>query len=403
MSTVMNNSGIEVLVGNYEELLEPPQIAYFDPDVISFLVELSTSLLGDVESRNYGDVVAFAYWIRKSNVEVVKNKYKLAQNRVGYGMCMHIAPSNVPLNFAYSLVCSLLAGNRNIVRVPSKQYPQVDFLLNKLRGILEVIKYQRVAHAICIVRYKKNDLITKNLLSFSNIKVIWGGDNTINEIRRIVTPPYCKEVIFPDRKSISIMDENSILKLNKQELLKLAEKFYTDAFLFDQNACSSPRIVFWISSTTDRTGRKKFWSTLSKITEKKYHLDPKNLVLKFTELAQVIAESDHIKFVGSPGDKLSTLEFTPNEQSLSMQLVNRFGSFFEYNLENLVSLGPMLDNRVQTVTYFGIEPQKILETIINSKIKGVDRIVPVGKALDFDLIWDGYDLPLTLSRVITFN
>ena len=142
---------------------------------------------------------------------------------------------------------------------------------------------------------------------------------------------------------------------------------------------------------------------MSKIAEKKYYLDPKNLVLKFTELAQAIAESDHIKFVGSPGDKLSTLEYTPKKQSLSMQLVNRFGSFFEYNLENLVSLGPMLDNRVQTVTYFGIEPQKILETIINSKIKGVDRIVPVGKALDFDLIWDGYDLPLTLSRVITFN
>ena len=210
MSMVMNDSGIEVLVGNYEELLEPPQIAYFDPDVISFLVELSTSLLGDVESRNYGDVVAFAYWIRKSNVEVVKNKYKLAQNRVGYGMCMHIAPSNVPLNFAYSLVCSLLAGNRNIVRVPSKQYPQVDFLLNKLRGILEVVEYQRVAHAICIVRYKKNDLITKNLLSFSNIKVIWGGDNTINEIRRIVTPPYCKEVIFPDRKCL-LFAKNSFL------------------------------------------------------------------------------------------------------------------------------------------------------------------------------------------------
>ena len=56
MSMVMNDSDIEVLVGNYEELLEPPQIAYFDPDVISFLVELSSSLLGDVESRKILDV-----------------------------------------------------------------------------------------------------------------------------------------------------------------------------------------------------------------------------------------------------------------------------------------------------------------------------------------------------------
>jgi hypothetical protein len=397
------DSGIEVLVGNYEGLTEAPQIAYFDLDVIGFLVELSSSLLGDIESRNHGDVVAFAYWIRKSNIEMIKNKYHLAQNRVGYGMCMHIAPSNVPLNFAYSLVCSLLAGNRNIVRVPSQPYPQVDFLLRKLRGILEVIKYQRVAHAVCIVRYKKNDLITKNLLSFSDIKVIWGGDATINEIRKIVTPPYCKEVIFPDRKSVSIIDENSIFKLTNEELLKLVEKFYIDTFLFDQNACSSPRIVFWISSNINSGGRKKFWSALTRIVQEKYFLDPKNLLLKFTELAQVVAESEHIKFVGRPGDKLSILEYEPKKQSLSTQLVNRFGSFFEFDLENLVSLGAMLDNRVQTLTYFGIEPHRILETIINSKIKGVDRIVPVGKALDFDSIWDGYDLPLTLSRVISFH
>jgi hypothetical protein len=240
-------------------------------------------------------------------------------------------------------------------------------------------------------------------LSFSDIKVIWGGDATINEIRKIVTPPYCKEVIFPDRKSVSIIDENSIFKLTNEELLKLVEKFYIDTFLFDQNACSSPRIVFWISSNINSGGRKKFWSALTRIVQEKYFLDPKNLLLKFTELAQVVAESEHIKFVGRPGDKLSILEYEPKKQSLSTQLVNRFGSFFEFDLENLVSLGAMLDNRVQTLTYFGIEPHRILETIINSKIKGVDRIVPVGKALDFDSIWDGYDLPLTLSRVISFH
>ncbi len=403
MSTGMIDSDIEVLTGAYKGLQEHTKLAYFDPDVISFLSELSSALLDDIESRNYGDVVAFGYWIRKSNLEAVKNKYKSEQNRVGYGMCMHIAPSNVPLNFAYSLTSSLLAGNRNIVRVPSKLYPQVEFLLNKLKKILEEIKYQRVSHAICIVRYKKNDSITKHLLSFSDVKIIWGGDTTINEIRKIETPPYCKEVIFPDRKSIAIMDENSILKLSNEELVKLAEKFYTDSFLFDQNACSSPRIVFWVSSNLDAAGRKKFWSALTNIADKKYILDPKNLILKFTELAQAVAESDHIKLVGNPGNKLSTLEYKPTGQPLSVKLVNRFGSFFEYNLDSLVLLGALLDNRIQTITYFGISPQVILETIVNSKVRGVDRIVPVGQALDFNLVWDGYDLPLTLSRVITFN
>ena len=30
--------------------------------------------------------------------------------------------------------------------------------------------------------------------------------------------------------------------------------------------------------------------------------------------------------------------------------------------------------------------------IINNKIKGIDRIVPIGQALELDFIWDGYDI-----------
>jgi hypothetical protein len=34
---------------------------------------------------------------------------------------------------------------------------------------------------------------------------------------------------------------------------------------------------------------------------------------------------------------------------------------------------------------------------------GVDRIVPIGTALDIGIYWDGYDLIRTLSRVILVN
>jgi hypothetical protein len=32
---------------------------------------------------------------------------------------------------------------------------------------------------------------------------------------------------------------------------------------------------------------------------------------------------------------------------------------------------------------------------------GIDRIVPMGKAMDFALIWDGYDLIRQMSRRVT--
>jgi hypothetical protein len=32
------------------------------------------------------------------------------------------------------------------------------------------------------------------------------------------------------------------------------------------------------------------------------------------------------------------------------------------------------------------------------RFNGIDRIVPIGKTTDFNLIWDGYDLINVLSR-----
>ena len=135
----------------------------------------------------------------------------------------------------------------------------------------------------------------------------------------------------------------------------------------------------------------------------KYVLEPRNLVLKFTELSKIIATSDLKKIWGGPGELLSRFKYSANGEPLSLQLTNRFGTFFEYDLANLDELAPMLDSGIQTVTYFGVEPGRIMELVIRHRIKAIDRIVPVGKALDFDLIWDGYDLPRTLSRVVTFT
>jgi hypothetical protein len=402
MFTGIPEANFEILLGDLTTLTGSSQISYFDPQVIQFLRELSSSILGDPLSRSHGDVIAFAYWIRPSNLDSAVEKYAKESNRAGYGTCMHITPANVPLNFAYSLVCSLLAGNRNIVRVPSRRFPQIDFLLDRMRKILAAEEYQVVAHAISIVRYEKNDSVTRDLLNFSNLKVVWGGDNTVKQIRSIPTPAHCKEVVFPDRKSVSIIDEKSLLGLSESDLFALAEKFYTDTYLFDQNACSSPRLLFWISSPDNSVGKDRFWSVLSDIVKSRYLLEPGNLVLKFTELAMMIVTADMKKIVGGPGELLSRFEYSEQDASLSSQLTNRFGTFFEHDLGDLDELIPMLDHGIQTVTYFGIEPEKIVELVIRNKVKGVDRIVPVGKALDFDFIWDGYDLPKTLSRVVTF-
>ena len=54
---------------------------------------------------------------------------------MGRGSVLHITPSNVPTNFAYSMVFGLLSGNNNIIRLPSKNFHQVKILCAILKNL----------------------------------------------------------------------------------------------------------------------------------------------------------------------------------------------------------------------------------------------------------------------------
>jgi hypothetical protein len=54
---------------------------------------------------------------------------------------------------------------------------------------------------------------------------------------------------------------------------------------------------------------------------------------------------------------------------------------------------------VQTLTYFGVPREELASFVRRNRVRGIDRIVPVGEAMDIGLTWDGYDLIRTLSRV----
>ena len=86
-----------------------------------------------------------------------------------------------------------------------------------------------------------------------------------------------------------------------------------------------------------------------------------------------------------------------------MNYQDNSGYFYEYDCKepDLLELKPLCDDkRCQTIGYIG--NKEMFRPILTSGIKGVDRILPIGKTMDFDLIWDGYNLPAMLTRnVIT--
>jgi hypothetical protein len=55
------------------------------------------------------------------------------------------------------------------------------------------------------------------------------------------------------------------------------------------------------------------------------------------------------------------------------------------------------------MSYYGLTNDQINNFLFDIKPKGIDRIVPIGKTTDFSIIWDGFNLINSLSRIITVS
>ena len=103
---------------------------------------------------------------------------------LGNGIVFHLSPSNIPMNFAYSLVFGLLSGNNNILRLPSKKFIQTEILCNILNRSLKKKKFIFLQNKICLIRYEKSDEISQYFSKIADARLIWGGDNTITQFKK---------------------------------------------------------------------------------------------------------------------------------------------------------------------------------------------------------------------------
>ena len=81
-------------------------------------------------------------------------------------------------------------------------------------------------------------------------------------------------------------------------------------------------------------------------------------------------------------------------------LRGRFGLFYECDLKNFDDLKNIVNEKFQTLTYFGFDKNFLAEFVVKNNLHGIDRIVKIGRALDIGIFWDGYDLINQMSRTV---
>lgn len=386
---------VEFICGDENICNEPLRV--FSNEACTFLNDLSADIFSSNDAKAFPELASFAFWCRKANITKLKHHYKDNEFNMGRGVCFHVTPSNIPINFAYSYAFSLISGNSNIVKLPSKFYPQIDVLCRIFNKTLK--NHLEIQKRTVFVKYSRESNATKHFSQLADCRMIWGGDQTISNLKKIDTKPRVVDILFADRYSLSIFNAEAILTLEENQLKTLCENFYNDTLLMDQNACSSPQLICWVNDC--KAARKRFWNMADSVVKAKYDFQESKAVDKYTKLCEDSINLNNIVHFDKNNNLIYRVELSELSPDLDT-LRGKFGYFYEYSLVEYDYVFKLFNSKYQTLTYFGIDPKELLQKLIKSNAKGIDRIVPVGKALDIDIHWDGHDLVRELSREIVY-
>ncbi len=398
MYTLPTPDGLTYVLGGPEAFCAralPP----FAPTVRQFLNALSGQLFADARTKTMPDVIALAWWCRKANLERLAARYETGAYRLGRGIALHITPTNMPVNFAFSWIFSMLAGNANLVKLPNRDFPQIPYLIEHIQSVLQDECFSELRKMNRFIRYGREEEVNASLSAISDVRIIWGGDDTIRMIRKSPLPPRSIDVSFSDRYSFCVLGAAAIVAADQAAMSRLVSGFFNDAYIMDQNACSSPRLIVWRGNEQEiGEAGQRLWKALGVEATMRYEFAAITAMDKFTQACRDAIELDCIRAWIHEDNRVFRVQL----ENLPAMIDERRcsgGYFYEYSAQSLEDLCAFINGKFQTMTYFGVDKEELGRFVVCNRLSGVDRIVPVGEALDIGLVWDGYDLIWTLSRV----
>jgi hypothetical protein len=358
------------------------------------LARLSAALLADPVLRQDPASVSVAYWLRRAQVARLADEFTrraAAESdvlRVPVGRVLHLAPANVDTLFIYSWALAYLCGNASVVRLSQDRGVVVEALLGVLRTVAADDRELRESNRF--VTYGHDDAVTSALSGWCAHRVIWGGDDAVAAIRPLPLPPHASERVFGNKYSFAAIEAASYLSASDAERARVASGFFNDLFWFDQMACSSPHVVFWVGGAEAaekaagafegalqaEVGRRRFEPPVSSAVHRRTY------AFGLAATADVRVVLEHPGFVGVHVRDRAALD----------KDVCGGGLLRHVPSASLDDLLPFIDEGDQTVTHWGFDDGALRRFAAEAGARGLDRVVPIGQALAFDVVWDGFHL-----------
>lgn len=389
-----------ILHGIRQPQLSPP----FNDAAMRFVADLSRTLLGDRSIRAFPELMALAHWFRPAKLQQLAESLRHSTAPgvpLAKGLVFHIAPANVDSVFVYSWLLSLLCGNANIVRISRRATEQVDAFVRVAARLLADDRHAHTATTNVVLTYDHDASISTAISAACQLRVVWGGDTTVSKIRAIPLPPLSSELAFPNRFSLAVIGSAAVNALPATELADLGRRFYNDAFWFNQQACSSPRVIVWIGSPADTAAAKaRFWRTLdTTVAQMKPENAAGNVMNRLTTTYRIAQSRSHAAVVSASAAMPARIEADALVAE-DRQCHDGNCLFIELERPEIAAIPDLLTPIDQTIATFGIQREQWLPLLPALPPHAADRIVPIGSALEFNEVWDGQNFLISFTRTV---
>lgn len=379
-----------------------PPILPFSPPLREFVAEFSRRIFALPQLREHPELATLGHWFRGAAVNQLSRRLsgRPTELELARGLVFHLAPANVDVLFAYAWLMSVLSGNTNIARLSQKQSTQRDALVSILQDMHREGRHLQVLERAVLLTYAHDDAITSQISHRCHSRIIWGGDATVAKIRSLPIAPLAVELAFPDRFGVAVIRAAALGASTSVEIEELAHRFCNDVLWFGQQACSSPRCLYWIGNATEIAAAKAcFWPAV-RAQARQIEDEPAALMARVTDANLLAAVGHRVHSPDSMGLYPLRLESERADGNIR-EIQSGHGLIVEVGLPGLHELAAQLDDRDQTLVQHGFSTEDLISFLSGLGNRAVDRVVPFGRALDFHPVWDGNDLLDVLTRKIT--
>ena len=228
--------------------------------------------------------------------------------------------------------------------------------------------------------------------------MIWGGEEAVLQIRALPFPHWARIAVFGPRISVAVMDAGGWGNSGEQKAWCL--RIARDVWQFDQQACSSPQVLFLEKGNGNSAA--PFVAALRQAFEAENRAHPRQTIpgaltsaICQARASWLLNDAAHqAVFPTSPDWTL----LLGSGSALPQPVQGKTLTVLE--VEDLRDVVSKFDGNVQTLGLGMANAEKEKNLTLLAGKKGVDRIVKLGRMHVFVPPWDGVDLIRPMVRMV---